>query len=43
MHLTEDLEYSRTNLVYIDMFYGKMSYQRLEEKIAYSVFDMIGE
>ena len=39
---SEDLKYTETNMVFVDMFFGKMSYQKLEEKLAYSIFDMIG-
>jgi len=31
------------NVLLVNIFYGKMSYQKLEEQFAYDVHDMIGE
>ena len=37
------MEEFRKNIVLLDIFYGKMSFQRLEEDLAYDGLDMIGE
>ena len=39
----EQVEEFRKNIVLLDIFYGKMSFQRLEEDLAYDGLDMIGE
>ena len=41
--LLEQVEEFRKNIVLLDIFYGKMSFQRLEEDLAYDGLDMIGE
>ena len=38
----EYLDWFRANTVLVNIFYGKMSYQMLEEFPTYNVFDMIG-
>ncbi|XP_067945041.1 acid-sensing ion channel 1-like [Watersipora subatra] len=41
-YMDEELtDHLATNVVVVDIFYGKLSYQRLEEELAYSMFDMI--
>ncbi|XP_067944295.1 acid-sensing ion channel 2-like isoform X1 [Watersipora subatra] len=35
------LNHLKKNAVYLDIFYGKMSYRRIEERLAYTFHDMI--
>ena len=36
------MQHRANNMILLKIYFGKMSYQKLEEKVAYSVFDMIG-
>ena len=36
------MKHRENNMILLKIYFGKMSYQKLEEKVAYSVFDMIG-
>ena len=38
----EMIKYTEKSHILLRIYFGKMSYQKLEEKVAYSVFDMIG-
>jgi len=33
----------RNNMAYVRISYGQLSYESLDEEIAYSLFDLIGE
>ena len=37
------MAYATKNWIMVNMFYGKMSYQELEEELTYDFFDMIGK
>ena len=36
-------DYMTKNIVSVSIFYGQMSYEVLEEKIAYTPYDLIGK
>lgn len=40
--IVEHAQYVKDNYVGVSLFYGQMSYERLEESIAYDEIDVIG-
>ena len=43
MSFTDEVVFYQKNVLVVEIFYGKMSYQKLEEYLPYDGFDALGK